>query len=155
MAKITRSADPLADSSELRSIARQHEQWIHRGWPANRRARASPKVPDCCDVPGRYQKPPTPKAISTCSPLSVKSAADSGQQAKAFALRGLGHGLRHESVEVRKPFLAGQVPELNRVQRPYEMNLLHHFIVGKFGSDIGPQGLDLRFGQRAKARHGS
>jgi hypothetical protein len=94
-------------------------------------------------------------AISTCSPLSVKSAADAGQQAEAFALRGLGHGLRHESVEVGKSFLAGEVAELNRVQRPYEMHLLHHFVVGKLGSHIGPQGLDLRFGQRAKARHGS
>jgi hypothetical protein len=47
---------------------------------------ASPKVPDCSDVPRRYQKSFTPMAISTCSPPSVKSAADSGQQAEAFAL---------------------------------------------------------------------
>ena len=47
---------------------------------------ASPKVPDCSDVPRRYQKSSTPMAISTCSPPSVKSAADSGQQAEAFAL---------------------------------------------------------------------
>ena len=37
-------------------------------------------------MPRRYQKSSTPMAISTCSPPSVKSAADSGQPAEAFAL---------------------------------------------------------------------
>lgn len=59
---------------------------IHRGLFVNRSPMASPKVPDCSDVPRRYQKSSTPMAISTCSPPSVKSAADSGQQAEAFAL---------------------------------------------------------------------
>jgi hypothetical protein len=101
------------------------------------------------------QKSSTPMAISTCSPLSVKSAADAGQQAETFALRGLGHGLRHESVEVGKSFLAGEVAKLNRVQRPYEMHLLHHFVAGKLGSDIGPQGLEFRFRQGTRIWHGS
>jgi len=42
---------------------------------------------DAKDCTGN-QKSSTPMAISTCSPLSVKSAADSGQQAETFALVG-------------------------------------------------------------------
>jgi hypothetical protein len=94
-------------------------------------------------------------AVSTCSPLRVKSAADAGQQAEAFALRRLGHGLRHESVEVGKSFLAGEVLELNRVQRAYEMHLLHHFVVGKLGTNFCPQGLEFRFRQGTRIGHGS
>ena len=65
---------------------RQHERGLHRDLFGNRSEMASPEVPDCSDVPRRYQKSSTPMAISTCSPPSVKSAADSGSQAETFAL---------------------------------------------------------------------